>query len=223
MSNLISLKIFLKDSPKTNNKHNKDLIKFLKNNLTEIVDSNFYTRLIIVDQTNIKKFMKIGVKKTPALLNENESNIITGVENIIQYIISKCEDDEIVPLETKTPKKKINCNNSNDVRDYLMEQAMSTDSFLEDTLDLNKAKDYEKRYNKKKEIIETRNINTNKNIMNNFKKNDVNHRSDDNNEVSNHINNTLEVTQNTRNVSDYIDNDDEELKKFWQNLEETEY
>ena len=65
MENLIILKIFLRDSPKSNNKYNKDFFKFLNNNLKEIVDSKFYTRLIIVDDTNIKKFIKKGVKKRP--------------------------------------------------------------------------------------------------------------------------------------------------------------
>jgi len=217
MENFTVLKIFLKDSKITNNKYNKDLFKFLKNNLQEIADSKFYTRLIVVDETNIKKFVKKGIKKTPALLNESDGNIITGVENIIQYIISKCEDEVEVLTNKQPPKQKVS--GRDDLREYLMEQAMSLDNEPEEPLNLDKFKQYDDSYKNNRERLQSRNINTNKNIMNNLKKNNTLNISNDNAEANEFINNSNEETKNTRNISDYDMDDD--IKNFWQNQEET--
>jgi hypothetical protein len=219
MENLITLKIFMKKSLNTNNKYNKDLIKFLNNNLKEIVDSNYYTRLIIVDQSNIKKIGKLGIKKTPALLNDDTEEIIFGTENIIQYIISKCEDDFQQPVPVTKPKVGSGFNNrKDDLREYLMEQAMSLDNEPEEPLNLDKFKNYDDNYTKNRERLQSRNINTNKNIMNTLKKN-TNFNSGENAEAGAFIKNSNEETI-TRNITSHIDNDDE-TRQYWENQEET--
>lgn len=230
MDKLVTLKIFLKDSKKTSNKFNKDLFKFLDNNLTEIVDSGYYVRLILVDDTNIRKFIKLGIKNTPALLNESEDIVVSGVGKIIHYIVSKCEDRATETLEPVVNKKHVRFEDepkqqhkNDNIRDYLLEQAMSKDDTMEDALDLNKVKEREDKYNKNRERLQSRNINTNRNTISTARQNAyINSNAINTSEEAKHINDTNEVTARTRSTSEMM-NDDPELKNFWENLEETNY
>lgn len=236
MDNLITLKLFIKNSIKTKNKFNKDLFNFLNNNYKEIIDSGFYIRIILIDESNIKKFLSLGIKTTPVLINENESeNIISGVENIIKYIVVMCEnknsydndnddensnEDENISNNLYNEQNNNQKNDNNDLRSYLMSEVMSKDDGPEEALDLNKVKSYEDSYNKNRERLQSRNVNTNKNIINNASNNySSNVKVDNNSEEAQYINSKNELTK-TRKISDYIDNDNES-KQFWENLEET--
>ena len=81
---LYILKIFVKDSPKTDNKYNKLILEFLNNNIDEIVSYGCYIRIVLLNNTNIDKFLKLKINNIPALFDENEHKSITGVENIIK-------------------------------------------------------------------------------------------------------------------------------------------
>jgi hypothetical protein len=234
MENLHILKIFVKDSKKTENRYNKNLFEFLNNNVEEIIDSNYYIRLVLIDESNINKFIKLGVKSTPALLDEEQQKTVTGVEQIIKYIVSKCENWE-EEINTQCPAKKEKTfnedNNINgsyekneDLRSYFMNEVMGDDT-IEEPVDINKVKDYGDQYNKNRDKLLSRNVNTNKNIINNVKNNVNSNNSQsienytENKEASDLINSNNEITQ-TKKISSYMD-DDPELKKFWENLEES--
>jgi len=234
MENLNILKIFVKDSKKTENRYNKNLFEFLNNNVEEIIDSNYYIRLILIDESNINKFVKLGIKSTPALLDEEQQKTVTGVEQIIKYIVSKCENWE-EEIETQCPgRKEKTFNESNDrnesyeknedLRSYFMNEVMGDDT-IEEPVDINKVKDYGDKYSKNRDKLLSRNVNTNKNIINNVKNNTNSNNSQsienymENKEASDLINSNNEVT-NTKKISSYMD-DDPDLKKFWENLEES--
>lgn len=227
MENLSILKIFVKDSKKTENKYNKNLFGFLNNNVEEIIDSNYYIRLILIDSSNIDKFYKLGIKSTPALLDEQEQQTVTGVEEIIKYIISKCENWE-EEVEPKCPIKKEssggNYEKNEDLRSYFMNEVMGDDT-IEEPVDINKVKDYGDQYSKNRDKLLSKNVNTNKNIINNVKNNLNSNNSQsienytENKEASALINSNTEITK-TKKISSYMD-DDPDLKKFWENLEES--
>lgn len=230
MENLNILKIFVKDSKKTDNRYNKKLFDFLNNNVEEMIDRNYYIRLILIDNTNIHKFVKLGIKSTPALLDENENNTITGVEQIIKYIIDKCENYEYEDIVEEPIKKtdtfisNSNGDKGDDLRSYFMNEVMGDDT-IEEPVDINKVKNYEDHYKKNKDLLLSKNVNTNKNIINNVKNNINNNNSQsienytENTEASELINSNNETTK-TKKISSYMD-DDPDLKKFWENLEES--
>ena len=237
MENLNILKVFVKDSKKTENRYNKNLFEFLNNNIEEIIDSNYYIRIILIDESNINKFVKLGIKSTPALLDEEQQRTVTGVEQIIKYIVSKCENWE-EEIDTKCPVKKEKIFNegnegndrngsyekNDDLRSYFMNEVMGDDA-IEEPVDINKVKDYGDKYSKNRDKLLSRNVNTNKNIINNVKNNTNSNNSQsienyiENKEASELINSNNEVTQ-TKKISSYMD-DDPDLKKFWENLEES--
>ena len=231
MESLNIFKIFVRNSKKTENRYNKNLFEFLNNNVEEIVDSDYYIRLILIDESNIDKFVKLGIKSTPALLDENENKTVTGVEEIIKYIVSKCEnwEDEIkneCPIKKESTFTGASERNDNDLRSYFLNEVLSPDT-IEEPVDINKVKNYEDHYNKNKDKLISKNVNTNKNIINNVKNNANNnlHKSQSienhSDEVSNLINSNIEVTQ-TKKISSYMA-DDPDLKNFWENLESSEY
>lgn len=231
---LYILKIFVKDSPKTDNKYNKLILEFLNNNIDEIVSYGCYIRIVLLNNTNIDKFLKLKINNIPALFDENENKSITGVENIIKYIIHKCDaptDSEEVIKSNKDNKSESMKNKSNkysdndsssDLRSYLMNEVLSED-VIEDPIDLNKVKNFENTYQKNKEKLLATNVNINKNLINSVKKN-INNKSYNSsieNKSSNddYINDNEEITK-TQKISNYM-NDDPALKKFWENLETT--
>jgi hypothetical protein len=224
MENLNILKIFVKDSKKTENRYNKNLFEFLNNNVKEIIDSNYYIRLILIDNTNIDKFIKLGMKSTPALLDEENQETVTGVDQIIKYIVSKCENWEEEVKGGGNNEKKINVSVNDDLRSYFINEVMGDDT-IEEPVDINKVKDYGDKYSKNRDKLLSKNVNTNKNIINNVKNNIHSNKShsienySENKEASELINSNNEITK-TKKISSYMD-DDPDLKKFWENLEES--
>lgn len=233
MDNLNVLKIFVKDSKKTENIYNKNLFEFLNNNVEEIIDRNYYIRLILIDESNIDKFVKLGIKSTPALLDEEQQKTVTGVEQIVKYIVSKCENWE-EEIDPKCPVKKEKSFLSNvsgpiyekseDLRSYFMNEVMADDT-IEEPVDINKVKDYGDQYSKNRDKLLSKNVNTNKNIINNVKNNLNGNNSQsienytENREANELINSNNETTK-TKKISSYMD-DDPDLKNFWENLEES--
>jgi hypothetical protein len=233
MDNLNVLKIFVKDSKKTENRYNKNLFEFLNNNVEEIIDRNYYIRLILIDESNIDKFVKLGIKSTPALLDEEQQQTVTGVEQIVKYIVSKCENWE-EEIDPKCPVKKATSFLSNgggpiyekseDLRSYFMNEVMADDT-IEEPVDINKVKDYGDQYSKNRDKLLSKNVNTNKNIINNVKNNlnGNNSQSIENyteNKEANELINSNNETTKTKKISSYMD-DDPDLKNFWENLEES--
>jgi hypothetical protein len=226
---LYLLKIFVKDSPKTDNKYNKLILEFLNNNIEEIVSYGCYIRIILLNNTNIDKFLKLKINNIPALYDENENQAVTGVENIIKYIIQKCnaptDSEEIVKSSVSKkpdPMSNPNKDSSSDLRNYLMNEVLSED-IIEEPIDLNKFKNVENKYQKNKEKLLATNVNINKNLINTVK-NNINNKSynssiENKSSHNNPINENEEITQ-TQKISNYM-NDDPALKKFWENLETT--
>jgi hypothetical protein len=232
---LYTLKIFVKDSPKTDNKYNKLIFEFLNNNIEEIISYGCYIRIVLLNNLNIDKFLKMKINNIPALYDEVENKSVTGVENIIKYIIYKCnppsdDNDPTNEIENiSATHKKTNRNNSSksdnddNLRNYLMKEVLSED-IIEDPIDLNKVKDFEDTYKKTKERLISTNSNVNKNLINNVKKN-INEKSYNtsiekkSNNLDNMMSENNEITK-TQKISNYM-NDDPDLKKFWENLETT--
>lgn len=231
MENLHILKIILKDSPNTDNDLNIKLFEFLNNNYKEIIDSNYYIQPILVKSSNIDYFIKKNIDSTPGLLDESNDKSVTGLNNIIKYIVKLCEsesdsdsdsDNEYINNKNKNQKINENYSNNEDLQDYLLNEAFKTDDTMEDPIDLNIVKSKEDEYRLRQEkknvdpkfsnkIIET--------VKNNLNSND-NYSIENYNDYQTEYNNLNEEVTKTRPVSDYM-SDDKDLQKFWENLEES--
>ena len=239
---LFTLKIFLKDSPKTDNKYNKLILEFLNNNLEEILSYGCYIRLILLNNTNIDKFLQMNIKNIPALYDDEDDISITGVEDIIKYIVSKCtikenENNNTKPQynyshggqKSQTPKKsKKNMNDDEDpssLRGYLINEILKNDGF-EDAIDMETVKMREDVYNKNKEILMSKNPNSNKynlstaksNLSNKTYNTSIENRTD---KIDAMYDANKEITQ-TKKISSLVNNDDAAFKAYWDNQEETE-
>lgn len=226
MDNLITLQIIVKDSPQTQNKNNKNLFKFLNLNYQEIIQSNFYIRLTLLNKNNFKSIPPT-IKNTPALINSTDNHIEIGTYNIINYLITLCEgspynEDSQDDVNTESEKKStfLNDSNLNDIHDFLLNEALADDT-MEEPIDLNHVKDKENKYKLKQEQQKSTNLKLKNNMIHTLKHNNNNkHTSIDNlpKEEKNMFDNK-EITQ-TRPISDYM-SDDKDLEKFWQNMDET--
>lgn len=230
---LFILKIFLKDSPKTDNKYNKLILEFLNNNLEEISSYGCYIRLILLNNTNIDKFLKMNIKNIPALYDENADTSITGVEDIIKYIIYKCSPTSEEHIEKKQPprepiqNKKLEKDDEDplSLRGYLMNEVLKDDGF-EDTIDMEKVKMREDLYKKKKELLQPSNSSTNKHSITTAKSN-VNNQAYNSSietrtdplDIMREANN--EITK-TKKISSLVKDEDDAVRSYWDNLEETE-
>jgi hypothetical protein len=226
MENLHILKIILKNSESTNNELNKNLFEFLNNNYKEIIDSNYYIQPILVTSSNIDHFVKKNIDSTPGLIDESANKSITGLNNIIKYIIKLCENssDSSSDSDVDEPVKKNNnssfTNDNSDLQNYLLSEAFKEDDTLEDPLDLNLVKSKEDQYKLRQEKkIKPKYPNR---MIENVKKNlNNNNKSVENyNDYQEEYNNLNEEITKTRPVSDYM-SDDKDLQKFWENLEES--
>lgn len=225
MENLITLQVIVKNSKSSNNKNNKNLFKFLNLNIEEILQSNFYIQLILLNNKNYKSFEN-KFQKTPALINTSNNHIEVGTYNIINYLITLCEGQGYSEENTTDVEKPNNFenkkDNSNDfLRDFLLNEALKDDT-IEDPLDLNKVKDKENMYKKKFEKQKEINSNFSKNVINTSRSNNQNtYKSIDNlsSEEKQNMDN-YEITK-TRPISDYM-SDDKDLQNFWENMAETE-
>ena len=233
MENLHILKIILKDSPNTENDLNIKLFEFLNNNYKEIIDCNYYIQPILVKSSNIDYFIKKNIESTPGLLDEINNKSVTGLNNIIKYIVKICEsksesdtdsesDNESIKYNSQKKSSNESYNNNTDLQDYLLNEAFKSDDTIEDPIDLNVVKskedEYRLRHEKKNvdpkfsnKIIET--------VKNNLNNND-NYSIENYNDYQTEYNNLNEEITKTRPVSDYV-SDDKDLQKFWENLEES--
>lgn len=225
MDNLIILQIILKDSPKTKNKNNKNLFKFLNLNYQEIIQCNYYIELTLLNNENYNNIPK-KIKNTPALINTSNNEIIIGTYDIINYLITLCEGS---PYDES--KNESNFNNKKnddsaikstnyDVRDFLLNEAMGDDT-IEEPIDLNKVRDKENIYRLKQEKQKSTNLKLKNNMMNTFRDNINNNSNSIENlpkEEKNMYDNKEMTT--TRPISDYM-SDDKDLEKFWQNMDES--
>lgn len=224
MNNLKTLQIFLKDSPNTKNKNNKNLFKFLNLNYQEIIQSGYYIELILLNKSNYKNLPK-GIKNTPALYNIITEEIIMGTYEIINYFITLCEgspyDESKKDNNDSTFENKKNGeqNSSNDdIRNFLLNEALADDT-IEDPIDLNKVKDKENKYKLKQEKQKSTNLKLKNNMISTFRNTLNNNTNSIDNlprEEKNKFDNE-EVTS-TRPISDYM-SDDKDLEKFWQNMD----
>jgi hypothetical protein len=233
MENLHILKIILKDSPNTENDLNIKLFEFLNNNYKEIIDCNYYIQPILVKSSNIDYFIKKNIESTPGLLDEINNKSVTGLNNIIKYIVKICEsksesdtdsdsDNESIKYNSQKNSSNESYNNNADLQDYLLNEAFKSDDTIEDPIDLNVVKSKEDEYRLRQEkknvdpkfsnkIIET--------VKNNLNNND-NYSIENYNDYQTEYNNLNEEITKTRPVSDYV-SDDKDLQKFWENLEES--
>lgn len=158
MDNFTTLQIIVKESKSTNNKNNKNLFKFLNLNYQEILQSQYYIQLVLLNKSNYKSFTN-RINNTPALIH-NET-IITGTYNIINYLIKLCEgkeyneednDDSAINSTNNfsNNKKSDKSNNDEFLHDFLLNEALKDDT-IEEPLDLNKVKDKENKYKLKQE------------------------------------------------------------------------
>jgi len=231
MEHLHILKIILKNSPITNNDLNIKLFEFLNNNYKEIIDCNYYIQPILVNASNIDYFVKKNIDSTPGLLDEVNNKSITGLNQIIKYIVKLCEtngnntSDDGYNSDDSINNKKVNNKSTmgednSDLQNYLLNEAFKEDDTLEDPLDLNLVKSKEDQYKLRQEkkvnpkysnkMLETvkNNLNSNDNSVENY------------NNYQEEYNNLNEEVTKTRPVSDYM-SDDKDLQKFWENLEES--
>jgi len=248
---LFVLKVFLKDSPKTDNKYNKLILDFLNDNIAELNSYGCYIRLVLLNNTNIDKFLKMNIKNVPALYDDDTKSSIIGVENIIKYIIHKCSPTENnnsgnsnnsnysnknnysshSNTTTGGSAKKSSMKNMNDdgdptgLRGYLINELLKDDEF-DDPVDTNTLKSKEEYYKKNKEAAVPNMQNINKYTLSTAKKNLSN--SEYNSSIENSTdpidamhNDNREITEGTKKISSYM-NDDPDLKNFWENLEDTE-
>ncbi len=229
MDNFTTLQIIVKESKSTNNKNNKNLFKFLNLNYQEILQSQYYIQLVLLNKSNYKSFTN-RINNTPALIH-NET-IITGTYNIINYLIKLCEgkeyneeEEEIKP--TNNFSNKVNVDNNEFLHDFLLTEALKDDT-IEEPLDLNKVKDKENKYKLKQEKQKKINPKLNNSMISTSKFNDQNNNKSIDN-ISSFANLTTdektyidnsELTK-TRPISDYM-SDDKDLQKFWDNIAETE-
>jgi hypothetical protein len=233
MENLHILKIILKDSPNTENDLNIKLFEFLNNNYKEIIDCNYYIQPILVKSSNIDYFIKKNIESTPGLLDEINNKSVTGLNNIIKYIVKICEsksesdtdsesDNESIKYNSQKKSSNESYNNNADLQEYLLNEAFKSDDTIEDQIYLNVVKSKEDEYRLRQEkknvdpkfsnkIIET--------VKNNLNNND-NYSIENYNDYQTEYNNLNEEITKTRPVSDYV-SDDKDLQKFWENLEES--
>jgi hypothetical protein len=231
MDNLHVLKILLKSSISTNNDLNKKLFEFLDNNYKEIIDCNYYIQPILVNASNIDYFVKKNIESTPSLLDETNNTTITGLNQIIKYIVKLCESNTNSDYDSDNESQHHNDNKNNtksdfsndnsDLQNYLLGEAFKEDDTIEDPLDLNLIKTKEDQYKLRQEKkinpkYSNRMIETVKNNLNNSNNNSVENYND----YQEEYNNLNEEVTKTRPVSDYM-SDDKDLQKFWENLEES--
>lgn len=220
-NNLHILKIVLKDS--TDNEINKKLFEFLNNNYKEIIDCDYYIQPILVTPNNIDYFVKKNIDSTPGLLDEVNNKSITGLHDIIKYIVKMCESNNSDILDNDSNNNvetKSNFNNNNDLRDYLINEAFQ-DPVIEDPIDLDIVKEKSDQFKLRQE--QKTNIKYPNRIIETVKKN---LNSDNNKSIENYNNYKDEYTNlndeitKTRPISEYMD-DDKDLKNFWENFEES--
>jgi hypothetical protein len=116
----MSCKLYIKNNRQSKEK-NLQLLKFLTNNVQELVDSGYTFHIIKVSSKNLDELHRQGVTGTPALKLKNKCPVI-GSNAIIKFLISMCEDEKIDIKSKSKVSKKIDDEDSSDyVKDMLLE------------------------------------------------------------------------------------------------------
>lgn len=116
-------KLFVKKSPANKDKFNKNLLKFLTNNVAEIIQSDIFIKIILVTEKNINAVQQLNIASTPALYSEGRS--VVGVNNIIQFLINLCEKGD--DGNNHKQSKKISMEDEGDVKNMLTDIINSND------------------------------------------------------------------------------------------------
>ena len=112
----MSCKLFINNNRKSKEK-NLQLMKFLTNNVDELVNAGFIFHIIKVNSKNMHSLKREGVHATPAL--KNEEGVVVGNNGIIKFLIESCE-----PPQAETSRvvsKKNSPAVQEDVKDMLMD------------------------------------------------------------------------------------------------------
>lgn len=214
-------KLFLKKSPANGDKFNKNLMKFLINNVKEMVKSDVFIKIILVNEKNINAIKSAGVKSTPALMfNNGESKeIVIGVNNIIQSLINVCENKDSGDENTGrngNGNKSVKKNGMNkgevvgecdDVKDMLFDIINSNDD--DDDEELNTS-DMQRKI---RERLDSTNTRAESSTVSNSQL--FSRMKEDNAVTTESI--QMDMVANTGNAAE-----DDAMSKYWANLEETE-
>lgn len=207
-------KLFLKKAPANGDKFNKNLMKFLINNVKEMVKFNIFIKIILVNEKNINAVQHAGVKSTPALLfsNDDESKeVIVGVNNIIQYIINVCENKEDINSKDNSNNvsnnsKKYEIGECDDVKDMLFDIINSNDDEEDEGIEKSDIQ------RKIRDRLESTNTRAESSTVNNAQ---MFSRMKEDNAV------TVESIQTDMAVNTGNAAEDDAMSKYWANLEET--
>jgi len=207
-------KLFIKKSKANNDKFNKNLMKFLINNVKEIVQSNVFIKIILVSESNMKSVKALGVTSTPCLINSYSKTV--GVNEIIKTLIDICENDNY-SIDKKNQSKERNEiveNSGDDVKDMLMNIISAEDE--EDEEDIDK-RDLRKKMEERlgnNTKVEYQSGRTNQNARDMFSKlkqdNQPSHESID-----------LSMNNSDMMVSNGDKVEMDAMTAYWQNQEET--
>lgn len=101
MTSFRRITVLLKESP-DDTAYNKQILEYLNDRHQELNNANYAIGIEIVDDSNINKFIRLGVSSTPALMLED--NIEYGVSSIIA-ILAKLEitQEALVPTKAMEP------------------------------------------------------------------------------------------------------------------------
>lgn len=194
-------KLFVKKSPANKDKFNKNLLKFLTNNVEELVQSNLFIKIILVNEKNIGAVQQLNISSTPALWSEDK--IVVGVNNIIQFLINLCENgDEEVQQKSK---RRVAMEEEGDVKSMLTDIINSADD--EDDDELN-SDDIRRKMNERLNGYKNESFSA-KNTGDNFS------RLKKDNEIS-----VDSIQMDMVSTGDTVG--DDAMSKYWANLEETD-
>jgi hypothetical protein len=208
-------KLFLKKSPANGDKFNKNLMKFLINNVKEMVKSQVFIKIILVNEKNINAIKSAGVKSTPALLfnsvDGESKEIVIGVNNIIQSLIDVCENKSGGSHQKNQKPSLMNkvtmVGECDDVKDMLFDIINSNDD--DDDEELNQS-DIQR---KMKERLDSTNTRAESSTVSNSQL--FSRMKEDNAVTTESI--QMDMVSNTGNAAE-----DDAMSKYWANLEETE-
>lgn len=212
-------KLFLKKSPANGDKFNKNLMKFLINNVKEMVKSQVFIKIILVNEKNINAVQHAGVKSTPALMFTNvedvgreSKEIVIGVNNIIQSLIDVCEKKDVGECGSGNNTKKSTISKSeiigecDDVKDMLFDIINSNDDEEDEGME---SADMQRKIRERLDSTNTRAESSNVNNSQMFS------RMKEDNAV------TVESIQTDMVVNTGNAAEDDAMSKYWANLEET--
>lgn len=114
----MSCKLFLTNNKQSQEK-NLQLMKFLNNNVQELVGAGFVIHIIKVTSKNLEELRRSGIHATPALQVKGTCPVI-GSKKIMRFFIDSCE----TPKEKEAPRryaKEVDVSIQEDVKDLLFD------------------------------------------------------------------------------------------------------